>query len=211
MRTNIEGAVHNRPWIGRAGGIDRLDAKQGGDDGSRSPMLDPLRERLRDIVGPHRQTALDHGTSLCHVTGRRLHRLLHEAGRARTEVELLRKDLDRNMERGQDMLHGRVPAKGDFVSAITQCKARRHEWLEVAAGATGRDHEDLAHRGYQFVAMYLVSRNSRSPSWEPSRPTPLCLTPPKGAAGSEMKPRFRPTIPDSIASATKRPFARSRV
>src|SRR5213082_630967 len=99
MRTNVEGAVHNRPWIGRAGGIDRLDAKQGGDDGIRSLTLDRLRERTRHIVGPHRQTALDPGTSLCQVTGRRLHRLLDDAGEAITEVDLLGKDLNGNMER----------------------------------------------------------------------------------------------------------------
>ena len=34
-------------------------------------------------------------------------------------------------------------------------------------------------------AMYLVPRNSSIPSCEPSRPIPDCLTPPKGAAGSD--------------------------
>ena len=32
------------------------------------------------------------------------------------------------------------------------------------------------------------------PSWPPSRPIPLCLEPPNGAAGSLTCPRFRPTI-----------------
>jgi hypothetical protein len=64
---------------------------------------------------------------------------------------------------------------------------------------------------YQLVAMYLASRNSINPSWAPSRPSPLCLTPPKGAAGSEIKPRLRPTMPASMASATRSPLARSRV
>jgi len=74
---------------------------------------------------------------------------------------------------------------------------------------TGSDR--FTSNSYQLVAMYLVSRNSISPSWEPSRPMPLCFTPPKGAAGSEIKPRFKPTMPDSIASATASPLARSRV
>ena len=47
--------------------------------------------------------------------------------------------------------------------------------------------------------MYLVSRNSWIPSKPPSRPNPDCLTPPNGAAGSEISPRLIATIPDSIA------------
>lgn len=59
--------------------------------------------------------------------------------------------------------------------------------------------------------MYLISRNSRMPSWPPSRPKPLCLTPPKGAAGSEIRPRLMPTIPASSASATRMARLRSAV
>ena len=59
---------------------------------------------------------------------RRLHRLLDNATDARTEVDLLRKDLNGNMERGHDVLHRRIADKGDFVSAITQRKARGHQW-----------------------------------------------------------------------------------
>ena len=66
-------------------------------------------------------------------------------------------------------------------------------------------------RTHQLVAMYLVSRNSSMPSWLPSRPIPDCLTPPNGAAGSETRPRFSPTMPDSIASAALNPRARSPV
>src|SRR5438309_8258108 len=128
MRPNVEGAIHNRPWTGGAGGIDRLDAKQGGDDGGRSLTRDRLRERLRHIVGPHRQTALQYGPGLSQVTGRRLHRLLDDASEARTEVDLLRKDLNGNMEGGHGVLHRRIAYKGDFVSAITQRKARGHQW-----------------------------------------------------------------------------------
>ena len=74
--------------------------------------------------------------------------------------------------------------------------------------------EDQSHApsdAYQFTATYLVSVYSRMPSWPPSRPMPLCFMPPNGAAGSDTRPRFTPTMPDSIASATRRPRARSRV
>jgi hypothetical protein len=43
--------------------------------------------------------------------------------------------------------------------------------------------------------MYLLSVNSSKPSCPPSRPMPRCLTPPNGAAGSETRPRFKPTFP----------------
>src|SRR5580700_8484254 len=64
---------------------------------------------------------------------------------------------------------------------------------------------------YQLVATYLVSVNSRRPSWAPSRPMPDCFTPPNGAAGSDTRPRLRPTMPASSASHTRSPRARSRV
>ena len=65
--------------------------------------------------------------------------------------------------------------------------------------------------GYQPTATYLLSRNSSRPSWPPSRPRPLCLTPPNGAAGSLTRPRLSPTMPASMASLTLRPLARSVV
>ena len=64
---------------------------------------------------------------------------------------------------------------------------------------------------HQDVATYWVSMNSRSPSVLPSRPRPLCLVPPKGAAGSETNPRLSPTMPLSMPSASRRPRARSPV
>ena len=71
----------------------------------------------------------------------------------------------------------------------------------------------LCHQpaGHQSTAMYLVSVNSSSPSWPPSRPIPDCLTPPNGAAGSETTPRLMPIIPASRASATRRERRRSWV
>ena len=42
------------------------------------------------------------------------------------------------------------------------------------------------------------------PTCAPSRPRPDCLTPPKGATSVEIAPVFRPTMPNSSASATAR-------
>src|SRR6185295_17714901 len=64
---------------------------------------------------------------------------------------------------------------------------------------------------HQLTAMYLLSVKARRPSTPPSRPSPLSLTPPNGAAGSDTSPRLRPTIPASIRSLTRRPRARSAV
>jgi len=82
------------------------------------------------------------------------------------------------------------------------------------AGAAGRGaaaahrHPDAdrgvtpAQGGQAVRAMYFSSRNSRIPSELPSRPRPLCLTPPNGAAGSLTTPRLTATIPASIRRAT---------
>ncbi len=64
---------------------------------------------------------------------------------------------------------------------------------------------------YQFTETYWVSRKSMMPSWAPSRPMPLCFMPPKGAAGSETRPRLSPTMPKSSFSETCMPRVRSRV
>src|SRR3954451_25338240 len=57
-------------------------------------------------------------------------------------------------------------------------------------------------KSLQSKAKYFGSRNSSTPWWAPSRPMPLCLAPPNGAAGSETTPRLRPTMPVSIRSPT---------
>ena len=41
------------------------------------------------------------------------------------------------------------------------------------------------------------------PYLEPSRPKPDCFQPPNGAISEEMAPSLTPTIPTSIASATR--------
>ena len=48
------------------------------------------------------------------------------------------------------------------------------------------------------------------PYFEPSRPSPDSLTPPKGATSVVMSPVLTPTIPYSSASATRqiRPMSR---
>src|SRR5262249_14061974 len=48
---------------------------------------------------------------------------------------------------------------------------------------------------YQVTDTYCVSRNSFIPSAAPSRPSPDCLVPPNGAAGSETRPRLSPIMP----------------
>ena len=48
---------------------------------------------------------------------------------------------------------------------------------------------------YESVEIYCFSRNSPRPSAPPSRPIPDCLVPPKGADGSDTRPRFSPIMP----------------
>src|SRR6266849_982647 len=68
------------------------------------------------------------------------------------------------------------------------------------------------HRaGYQLTDTYCVSRNSIMPSWAPSRPMPLCLVPPNGAAGSDTSPRLSPIMPKSSFSDTRMPRLKSLV
>ncbi len=52
------------------------------------------------------------------------------------------------------------------------------------------------------ITMSFCSRNSSIPWRPPSRPSPDCLTPPKGVAGLETMPAFKPTMPTSSASET---------
>jgi len=66
-------------------------------------------------------------------------------------------------------------------------------------------------RSYMPMPTYLVSRYSSIPSKPPSRPNPLCFTPPNGAAGFDTTPTFRPTMPVSIRSLTRIARCRSRV
>ena len=49
------------------------------------------------------------------------------------------------------------------------------------------------------------------PWCEPSRPRPLCFTPPKGATSFEIRPQLMPIIPDSIAADARQMRAASRL
>src|SRR5690606_11711222 len=62
----------------------------------------------------------------------------------------------------------------------------------------------LRPRVHRITAMYLVSRNSSMPTVPPSRPRPDCFTPPNGAAGLDTMPWFKPTMPVSSRSLTRR-------
>ena len=114
-------------------------------------------------------------------------------------------------------------------------RSRRRPWGAPVDGALGRRDPPVAtHRwnlsrasrrksprhaecrgafatGYLVSAMYFVSRYSSMPSKPPSLPKPDSLTPPNGAAGSEMTPRLTPTMPASMPSETRRARSRSRV
>lgn len=45
---------------------------------------------------------------------------------------------------------------------------------------------------------YLILQYSSSPCLDPSRPSPLSLTPPKGASAAEIIPSFIPTCKSEI-------------
>src|SRR4029077_19990207 len=87
----------------------------------------------------------------------------------------------------------------------------------VDARADIAPRADQALRGglqvsaHHVTEMYCVSRNSSMPSCAPSRPSPLCLVPPNGAAGSETSPRLSPIMPKSSGSETRMPRVKSLV
>src|SRR5699024_1240568 len=61
------------------------------------------------------------------------------------------------------------------------------------------------------VRVYFVCRYSWIPSAPPSRPTPDCFHPPKGAAALEITPMFSPIIPVASRSIIRWPRVRSSV
>lgn len=112
------------------------------------------------------------------------------------------------VERGDVPTGGNGPTSASGKTGSTDCRrshvmpsrlASEHQSLRAARRRIGK-----ARLCFYFVnAMYLVSRYSSMPSVPPSRPNPDSLMPPNGAAGSEMTPRLIPTMPDSMASATR--------
>ncbi len=57
-------------------------------------------------------------------------------------------------------------------------------------------------RRHTLRQTYFISRYSSIPYFDPSRPRPDCLTPPKGASAVEIRPVFTPTMPYSSSSMT---------
>jgi len=53
------------------------------------------------------------------------------------------------------------------------------------------------------MQIYLSSRNSSTPYFDPSLPRPDCFTPPNGATSVEIIPSFTPTKPYSRDSETR--------
>lgn len=78
------------------------------------------------------------------------------------------------------------------------CECGEPGWPSEEVVSPGPGLCDQAHS----TEKYCVSQNARTPSRAPSRPMPLCFTPPNGAAGSETTPRLMPIIPASIRSAS---------
>src|SRR5207248_7566852 len=64
--------------------------------------------------------------------------------------------------------------------------------------------------GYLMHTVFASVKN-RSASSPPSRPTPLCFTPPKGVRRSRRSQQFTHTVPASIFSASRCARPRSRV
>src|SRR6266851_811751 len=77
---------------------------------------------------------------------------------------------------------------------------------EAAARRASYGHE----RQIPPMQIYFTSTYSSMPYFDPSRPMPDCLTPPKGATSVVISPVFTPTMPYSRASATRqiRPMSR---
>ena len=100
-------------------------------------------------------------------------------------------------------------------TAPTSSRPGRQGWPRPRAGtpstATGTAGWRPRRSQSAGSATYVVSRYSSMPSKPPSRPNPLCFTPPNGAAGLEISPVLMPTMPNSSASARRIVRLRSRV
>ena len=107
---------------------------------------------------------------------------------------------------------GRQPraGRGGLDRSAAVASLRRSGALETAS-VRPRSSVPPDHRQSTFSATYVVSRYSSMPSKPPSRPKPLALTPPNGAAGLETSPVLIPTMPKSSDSASRMVRARSRV
>ena len=115
----------------------------------------------------------------------------------------------------------RARSEGSDVDSIGECDATegqtrvlRDRSADVgsthAAGAQRSTSESDPQASMPPKQMYFTSTYSSMPYFEPSRPSPDCLTPPNGATCVVMRPVFTPTIPYSSCSATRqaRPMSR---
>ncbi len=100
----------------------------------------------------------------------------------------------------------------DFASWVSGQDPARAGTSSTAAGTSGWPTSPTLRRPQPAgSATYVVSRYSSMPSKPPSRPKPLCFTPPNGAAGLEIRPVLMPIIPNSSDSASRMVRFRSRV
>src|SRR5262249_12693493 len=120
----------------------------------------------------------------------------------------LRRDMDRHVARQiiDNETLGIGPARR--IRLAVDSRAHITPRADEAARNVAFGIDWLAH---QDTDTYCVSRNSIRPSCAPSRPMPDCFMPPKGAAGSETRPRLSPIMPKSSFSETRMPRLRSFV
>ena len=105
------------------------------------------------------------------------------------------------VQRRDALRPGATSARGD--TDLAHCAKFRGAHAPNPEGALGKCRRLRGSGDYFVSAMYFVSRYSSMPSLPPSRPKPDSLTPPNGAAGSEITPRLTPTMPDWMPSATR--------
>ncbi len=126
VRADVERAVDHGPGNGWARGVDRLDAKERGNDGGGSLTIDHGGDGLGYVMGPDGHSALQQWTGFSQIAPSRLHRIHDKACEAGPEIELARKDIDINVERAEDALHRGITDKDGLVSSVAQRQARRH-------------------------------------------------------------------------------------
>src|SRR5262249_52423786 len=100
--------------------------------------------------------------------------------------------------------------EGEILALADHLRRCRRGECERRSDGQRRQPQAAAHDQIPPMQRYLISRNSSSPYFDPSRPRPDSFTPPNGATSVEMIPVLRPTMPYSSASATRqmRPMSR---
>src|SRR6185437_7498685 len=129
----------------------------------------------------------------------------------RRDVSFLR-DVDAQAEPAQFLGRGLVPLEvGDDDGRPLLVQSLRDGAADPLRSA--RDDGDAVgepHLSIPPMARYLISSQSSMPYFDPSRPVPDSLMPPKGATSVETKPVLTPTMPYSRPSPTRhtRPMSR---